>query len=146
MSNLNENDKQLQKTKSRWETLIQNITKNKQKESNIIGYKHQIFKSIQKNKSHLKKRIQQPTQTINQYLKISKQKICYFLKLQDSQGFIKEFRCYDDKVLNIPKSCNQIIAHSLDNDCQSDDEQVQQAVDQLKYLLESQLNQYKKSF
>ncbi|CAD8052488.1 unnamed protein product [Paramecium sonneborni] len=148
MSNLNENNRKLVKTKQRWETLTQNITKNKNKESNQIGLKHQIVKSNQKNKQVIafEKRIQLPSRTINQYLKISKTKICSNLKLQDSKGFVREFRCYDDKSLNIPNYFNQTIAHSLDNDCQSDDEQVQLAVDKLKYLLETQLNQYQKSF
>ncbi|CAK90890.1 unnamed protein product (macronuclear) [Paramecium tetraurelia] len=149
MSNIYENNRKFVTTKQRWETLTQNITKKIiNKENSSISQKHAIVKSIQKNKSTLSynKKIELPQRTITKYFKTQRSQIYSNLKLQDSKGCIREFRCYDDKALNIPNSFSQTITHSLDNDCQSDDEQVQLAVEQLKNLLESQINQLHKSF
>ncbi|CAD8149038.1 unnamed protein product [Paramecium pentaurelia] len=149
MSNLYENNRKFITTKQRWETLTQNITKKIiNKENSSLSKKNAIVKSIQKNKSTISydKKIELPSRTITKFFKIQRSQLYSNLKLQDSKGCIREFRCYDDKALNIPNSFSQTITHQLDNDCQSDDEQVQLAVEQLKNLLESQINQYHKSF
>jgi hypothetical protein len=48
------------------------------------------------------------------------------------------FKCFRDKDLNIPKEfASKIIPHSLDNDCSTDEEQIQGAIrNQYKSLRE----------
>ncbi|CAD8072636.1 unnamed protein product [Paramecium sonneborni] len=143
MSKLYDTNRKFNNTKKqRWETLTANIVN---KENIQINNKIVATKTIKKCTTAIsfEKKKPLPQRTITKYFKMTNIKKYQNLQLYDSKGNVREFLCYDDKELKIPPAYNQIISHSMDNDCQSDNEQVESAVRQLTYFLESTLNQYK---
>ncbi|CAD8149559.1 unnamed protein product [Paramecium octaurelia] len=142
MSKLYDTNRKFNNTKQRWETLTANIAN---KENIQVNNKIAATKTIKKCTTAitLEKKKPLPQRTITKYFKLTNLKKYPNLQLYDSKGNVREFLCYDDKVLNMPSAYNQTISHSMDNDCQSDNEQVESAVRQLTYFLESTLNQYK---
>ncbi|CAD8174057.1 unnamed protein product [Paramecium octaurelia] len=142
MSKLQDTNRKFNNSKQRWETLTANI---RNKENIQVNNKITVKKTIKKYSTALtfEKTKPLPQRTITKYFKLTNFKKYPHLQLYDSKGSVREFQCYDDKVLNIPPAYNQIISQSMDNDCQSDNEQVESAVRQLSYFLESTLNQYK---
>ncbi|CAD8072865.1 unnamed protein product [Paramecium primaurelia] len=142
MSKLQDTNRKFNYSKQRWETLTANIPN---KENIQMNNNNTVKKTIKKCSTAItfQKKQPLPQRTITKYFKMTNIKKYPHLQLYDSKGYVREFQCYDDKVLNIPPAYNQTISHSMDNDCQSDNEQVESAVRQLKYFLESTLNQYK---